>query len=221
MRLSYLLAPITKPRVFWGCTWRRIRAADVIDWLFAALFLVVGLAVGSLVYAFVIYDDAPEPWGGLTYVEPAAVIDRDETIPQVEGYDPPAVDIEERDFVTIELTRVIDCAAFDCPEGSIPFEFENSFTRQTGEGQTDAFEIGEEAGTSAFHEGAVYTLGKTRITSISFDVEIPGPVRAAVRADGPQVWSAQGIVEATAFESALPAFWISEPITLVSEVSDE
>lgn len=155
--------------------WNRLRFADAVDWLFGALFLVVGLAVGTIVYAHV--ASPTESWGAISYVVPAPVQDA-EGLPTRQTDD---------GSIYMDLTRLVDCATFECPSGSIPVAYEISLARLGPAGQTvQMVEIDD--GIAQVDEGSVYTVGKLRAVTVNFEVVIPP---AALNLPGTE-WRIQG-----------------------------
>ena len=185
MSLRHVFAPLTRPRVFWACTWRRIKGADAIDWLFAALFLVVGLAIATAVLVIVQPDPVPS-FEAIHYVNPTTVVEVTE------------------EFVSFSTVRVADCIAYECPAGEIPLRFETSWAEVNGSGLL----VTVSDGSTAMIEGPDYARGEIVSVTLPFETPIPPDV-----ADIGGAWRLKALVTPRV-PGGLPTVIVSDPIML-------
>lgn len=133
-----------------SAAWARIKGADVVDWLFGVLFLVVGLAAATGVLV-ILQPDPPPPFEAVSYVNPTTVVD------------------VQDDFVSFSTVRVTDCVTYECPPGGIPLRFETSWAEVNGSGLL----VSVQSGSSVMVEGADYSRHEITSTTVPFDTPLP------------------------------------------------
>lgn len=137
---------------------RRLREADILDWLFGLLFAVVGAAIAISVYANIVHDPHDPPFEAVSFEAPALVVNSRNVAPKVPGLPSPSVYYTEE--IPVRLTRYIDCAAYDCPAGGIPLTVEVIWEEVGTDGGTiRSFLIAEDIPV-VYEEGTDYRRGE-------------------------------------------------------------
>ena len=77
------------------------------------------LLLGLWIQALRDSNNVDQTYGPLSFTSPARVVDEFGQVPRAPGLPPPAVTAPD-ERVPVRLTRKLDCAVFDCPQGSLP-----------------------------------------------------------------------------------------------------
>lgn len=192
-------------------TWARIREADIVDWLFAALFAVVGGAVAVFFFAWI--TDEPAPWNAIAYQAPVELKDSTDTRPTVaDRPDLPAPAVRLGDGVPLRVTRLMDCATFECPSGAIKVLADVTWVQVRIDDRPGlSFPEFVDVETSLV-ENEDYTVGQFRsFVRPDTRLTVPPEVVAFIRQEGDLVsaWRVEGTTQAQ-IPGAAAASWSSE-----------
>lgn len=184
-----------------------------IDWLLLALTVVI-VALGAALGVLLLTDD--DPWQGVSYLAPIAIIEYDNTIPTVDGVDIPSFYADEDTKIPARLTRVVNCADYTCPAGSFPYEVTVRWQLMDG-GVPQTTQITVLEGfESALIEGLDYICGESGeyIEQLN-PFGVSDEVRAYIEAEGLDVssWRIEGRVDFLV-QGVEPVAWSTQVFNL-------
>lgn len=171
----------------------------------------VGAVVGSWLFNYYQPSAVVEDYGLVSFVTPAPIADGLGVAPFVEGLPIPSIDVRT-EGVPVSLTRVIDCAYFECAEGAMPVLVDIRFV-EVGEGGQELYSyVYLDEYKTTYNENEDYILDTTQIvTNTLSPFTFPEEILDRLEDQGKAIstWRIEGTTTVDR-PDAIPASWRSE-----------
>lgn len=171
----------------------------------------VGAVVGSWLFSYYQPAEIAADYGPVSFISPAPITDEFGTSPYVVGLPIPSINVEEHD-IPVSLTRVIDCAYFECAADSIPVLVDIRFVELDPQGQELFSHVVLDEYKTTYLEDEDYIRDTTKITTNTLTpFEFPEILKTKMLNEGKNVaaWRIEGTTTVDR-PDAIPASWRSE-----------